>query len=131
MGYTNQLWNKDGLNEAFIIEENVKNDLINQSPKSAEIIRPILKGRNIKKYCIDSSDKWIIVADFGSYRFLEKEYHSVYEHLKKFEKKLRERGQCRYSSSGKTSIDRDYPGQHHWLELDNNPSKQYLSLFEK
>ncbi|HPX45113.1 MAG TPA: class I SAM-dependent DNA methyltransferase, partial [Bacteroidales bacterium] len=33
---------KTGYNEAFIIDEIIKNDLISSDPKSAEIIRPIL-----------------------------------------------------------------------------------------
>src|SRR5574344_1164396 len=39
-----------GYNEAFIIDEATKNELIKKDPKSAEIIKPLLKGRNIKKY---------------------------------------------------------------------------------
>ena len=39
-----------GCNEAFIIDEAKKNELIAQDPKSAEIIRPILRGRDIKRY---------------------------------------------------------------------------------
>lgn len=36
-----------GLNEAFIISSDVRNKLISEDPKSAEIIRPILRGRDI------------------------------------------------------------------------------------
>ena len=41
------------------------------------------------------------------------------------------RGQCKYLSSGKARDKKDpnypgYPGMHHWLELDNCPSKKYL-----
>ena len=46
------------------------------------------------------------------------QYPSIYNHLKEYYEKLSNRGQVRN-------------GQHHWLELDNNPSKRYLSLFEK
>ena len=41
------------------------------------------------------------------------------------------RGQCRYTSSGKVNTNKDYPGQHHWLELDNNPCQEYLDDFSK
>jgi hypothetical protein len=44
--------------------------------------------------------------------------------LKKFAAKLKQRGQCTSSRNGDSS------GQHHWLELDNNPSEEYLRLFE-
>jgi hypothetical protein len=49
-----------GYNEAFIIDQKTKNRLIEASPKSAEIIRPILRGRDIHKYYCDSSNQWII-----------------------------------------------------------------------
>ena len=39
-----------GLNEAFIIDSKTKDRLIAQDPRSAEIIRPILRGRDIKRY---------------------------------------------------------------------------------
>ena len=55
------------------------------------------------------------------------EFPAVYQHLLQHEEKLKARGQCRYSrSSGKNA---DYPGQHHWLELDNNPRDSYLDAF--
>lgn len=37
-----------GYNEAFIIDGKKKDELIAEDPKSAEIIRPILRGRDIK-----------------------------------------------------------------------------------
>lgn len=52
-------------------------------------------------------------------------------HLKQFEKQLKNRGQVRYSSSGSAQTNKDYPGQHHWLELDNNPSLEKLEDFAK
>uniref|UniRef100_UPI002FD8E7A7 type IIG restriction enzyme/methyltransferase n=1 Tax=Chishuiella changwenlii TaxID=1434701 RepID=UPI002FD8E7A7 len=44
---------KTGYNEAFIIDGKKREELINQDPKSAEIIRPLLRGRDIKKYSYD------------------------------------------------------------------------------
>ena len=38
-----------GCNEAFIIDEEKRQELIAQDPRSAEIIRPILRGRDIKR----------------------------------------------------------------------------------
>ena len=40
---------KTGLNEAFVIDEKTKNRLIDEDPKSAEIIKPFLAGRDIKR----------------------------------------------------------------------------------
>ena len=39
-----------GLNEAFVIDEKTKNQLIAEDEKSAEIIKPFLAGRDIKRY---------------------------------------------------------------------------------
>ncbi|MCL2509832.1 MAG: hypothetical protein FWF07_01990, partial [Methanomassiliicoccaceae archaeon] len=41
---------KTGFNEAFIIDGNKRDELIKADPKSAEIIRPILRGRDIERY---------------------------------------------------------------------------------
>ncbi|MDA0157071.1 hypothetical protein [Brachyspira hyodysenteriae] len=37
-----------GFNEAFIIDEETKNNLIKEDAKSAELIKPLIKGRDIK-----------------------------------------------------------------------------------
>src|SRR5690606_24018459 len=49
-----------GYNKAFIINGKKKNELIAEDPKSAEIIRPILRGRDIKRYGYDFADLWLI-----------------------------------------------------------------------
>ena len=56
---------KTGCNEAIIIDEAKKNELIAADPKSAEIIRPILRGRDVKRYHYDFADLWLIVSHNG------------------------------------------------------------------
>jgi len=48
---------KTGLNEAFVIDEATKKRLIREDPKSKEIIKPFLAGRDIKRYQQPVSDK--------------------------------------------------------------------------
>ena len=48
-----------GFNEAFIIDGKTKDALIAQDPKSDEIIKPILRGKDIKRYQANFADKWI------------------------------------------------------------------------
>ena len=122
---------KTGLNDAFIISGAKKDELIAEDSKSAEIIRPILRGRDIKRYEYTFADLWVILAKFGSYQYLEEKYPAIYHHLLQYEDKLKNRGQCRYTSSGKANVSKPYPGQHHWLELDNNPRQEYLDDFSK
>ena len=49
-----------GYNEAFIIDGKKKDELIAEDPKSADIIRPILRGRDIKRYGYEFADLWLI-----------------------------------------------------------------------
>ena len=56
---------KTGFNDAFIITGEKREELIQQDPKSEEIIRPILRGRDIKRYGYHFSDLWLINAHNG------------------------------------------------------------------
>ncbi|MGV4453159.1 Eco57I restriction-modification methylase domain-containing protein, partial [Ornithobacterium rhinotracheale] len=49
-----------GYNEAFIINGERKDELIAQDPKSAEIIRPLLRGRDIKRYSYEFADLYLL-----------------------------------------------------------------------
>ena len=49
-----------GLNEAFVINEETKNRLVAEDPRSAEVIRPFLAGKDIKRYQLPRSDKFLI-----------------------------------------------------------------------
>ena len=111
---------KTGLNEAFIISKEKRDELVEADPKSAEIIRPILRGRDIKKNSYEFANIYVITAYKGINKIIKNEYPAIYLHLKKYEKKLRQRGQV----DGKPGK----PGsnQHHWTELDNNVSLEKL-----
>jgi hypothetical protein len=51
---------KTGFNDAFIIDQNKRQELIMEDSKSEEIIRPILRGRDIKRYGYDYADQYLI-----------------------------------------------------------------------
>jgi len=51
---------KTGFNKAFIIDGKKKDELIAQDPKSAEILKPMLRGRDIKRYKAEFADLWLI-----------------------------------------------------------------------
>ena len=120
-----------GLNEAFIIDNETKEALVAEDPRSAEIIKPFLRGKDINRWRATRNREWIIIARFGSHKFLPEQYPAVHMHLRQYEEQLRARGQCRYSRSRAEGSKAEYPGQHHWLELDNNPKDRYLRLFGK
>ncbi len=54
-----------GLNEAFIIDQQQRDKLVAADPKSAEIIKPILRGRDIRRYGYKWAGKWIINSHNG------------------------------------------------------------------
>ncbi|MGF7077529.1 TaqI-like C-terminal specificity domain-containing protein [Mucilaginibacter sp. 3215] len=100
---------KTGFNEAFIIDEHKKAELIEKSPESAEIIRPIIRGRDIKKYTIDFANKWLIYVPWhfplqnddnvkGNSIEAEKQfanrYSNIYNHLNTFKGTLEKRNQA-------------------------------------
>jgi adenine-specific DNA-methyltransferase len=74
---------KTGFNEAFIIDGAKRKELIKQDSKSEEIIRPILRGRDIKRYSYDFADKYLI-ATFPSLKIDIEEYPAVKRHLLSF-----------------------------------------------
>ena len=128
---------KTGCNEAFIIDGAKREEILNNCKTTAErertdaLIRPILRGRDIKRYKAEWAGLYVILAKFGSHHYLEKDYPAIFNHLLQYEDKLKSRGQVRYTSSKKVREGAEYPGQHHWLELDNNPCDKYLEDFLK
>ncbi|WP_312365052.1 Eco57I restriction-modification methylase domain-containing protein [Sphingobacterium sp.] len=85
-----------GYNEAFIIDGKKKDELISEDPKSAEIIRPILRGRDIKRYGYDFADLWLInthngVKEKDVKRIEIDEYPSIKKHLDQYNLQLEKR----------------------------------------
>ncbi|WP_255577426.1 Eco57I restriction-modification methylase domain-containing protein [Elizabethkingia sp. JS20170427COW] len=85
-----------GYNEAFIIDGKKKDELIAEDPKSAEIIRPILRGRDIKRYGYDFADLWLInthngVKEKGIKRIEINDYPSIKKHLDQYYPQLEKR----------------------------------------
>ena len=127
---------KTGYNEAFIIDTETRNRILanckdeEERKRTEKIIKPVLRGRDIGKYYYKWAGLWIILAKFGFYKVAHL-YPAVVEHLSKYENHLKNRGQCKYTRTGGKNLNKDYFGQHHWLELDNNPTDEYLKEFEK
>ena len=76
---------KTGCNEAFIIDKTKRDELIKQSPNSVDIIRPILRGKDIKKYGYNFADKYLI-ATFPSKKYDIEDYPAVRDYLLNFGK---------------------------------------------
>ena len=51
---------KTGYNDAFVIDGATRARLIAADPKSAEIIKPFLRGRDVKRWRVEPQDLWLI-----------------------------------------------------------------------
>ena len=69
-----------GYNEAFIIDSATRDKLLAASPNSADIIRPILRGRDIEKYLANWAGLYII-GTFPSLNINIDEYPAIKEYL--------------------------------------------------
>lgn len=81
---------KTGFNEAFIIDGATKDELIRRDSKSAEIIKPLLRGRDIKKYSYEFADKWLINFHNNPPIHID-EYPAIKKHLDRYYKQLENR----------------------------------------
>ena len=87
-----------GYNEAFIIDGKTRQNLINQDSKSAEIIKPLLRGRDIHKYSPNFQDLWLINLHNGYQVNNQKipalkveDYPAIKQHLDQFYPQLEKR----------------------------------------
>jgi methylase of polypeptide subunit release factors len=83
-----------GFNEAFIIDGKKKGELIAADPKNAEIIKPILRGRDIKRYRVDFADLWLINTHNGYGKVPPinvSNYPAIKSHLDRYWEKLKKR----------------------------------------
>ena len=92
-GYAINYGIKTGLNEAFILDNQTKDALIAEDPRSTEIIKPILRGRDIQRYKSQWKGMWLI-ATFPALGLSIDDYPAVKRHLLTF-------GKARLEQSGK------------------------------
>ena len=93
---------KTGCNEAFIISTEKRKEILDdcqtedERKRTAELIRPILRGRDIKRYGYEWAELWLI-ATFPSRHYNIDEYPAVKQYLLSF-------GIERLEQIGKTHI---------------------------
>ncbi|MEI7456881.1 MAG: TaqI-like C-terminal specificity domain-containing protein [Nitrosomonadales bacterium] len=56
---------KTGFNEAFVIDRATRDALIAEDPKSADLLKPFLEGKDLKKWRAESQDLWLILCPKG------------------------------------------------------------------
>ncbi len=81
-----------GFNEAFIIDTAKRDELVTRDPKSAEIIKPILRGRDLKKY----EANWVgfyMIGTFPALNLNINDYSAIKEYLENFGTRIDQSGQ--------------------------------------
>ena len=51
---------KSGFNDAFIIDRSIRDQLVKADKRATEIIKPFLRGRDVKRWGSLASDTWLI-----------------------------------------------------------------------
>jgi hypothetical protein len=97
---------KTGLNEAFVIDGETRARLIAEDPKSAEIIKPWLRGRDIRKWQAEWAGVYVIAIassvnrewpwstatnESDAWEMFSRSYPSLHQHLSQWEMGLRKR----------------------------------------
>lgn len=80
---------KTGLNEAFVINQEKYNEIVLKDSNSVEILKPILRGRDIKRYGYEWAGLYLIQSGYDI--DVPNKYPAVYEHLHNFEDKAQTR----------------------------------------
>ena len=82
-----------GYNDAFVIDNDTKNALVAEDPNSAALIKPVLRGRDIKRYRAEWANLWLI-ATFPALALNIDDYPAVKKYLLSF-------GKARLEQSGR------------------------------
>ena len=85
---------KTGYNEAFVIDDAVRDALIAEDPRSAEILQPLLRGRDIRRWRTRWAGKWLIDTHNGhgdTPAINIADYPAVKRHLDRFLPALKRR----------------------------------------
>ena len=121
---------KTGFNDAFIIDSVKRNEILSacqteeERQRTAEIIRPILRGRDIKRYGYSWSGLWLINTHNGTKEGLERihieDYPSIKEHLDDYWLRLENRadkGDTPYNLRNCAYLDEFSKPKIVWAEL--------------
>ncbi|GCE95610.1 hypothetical protein NIES46_36760 [Arthrospira platensis NIES-46] len=54
-----------GYNEAFVVDRETRDRLIAEHPSSQEVLKPFLRGRDVKRWCVNYQDLWLIFTRRG------------------------------------------------------------------
>ena len=98
-----------GCNKAFIIDSDKRDALLAQDPKSTEIIKLLLRGRDIGRYVSKWAGLWLIYVRKGT---IIENYPAILNHLQEHRDALSKKA-----------------GKNEWYEFQASPSDKLDSCF--
>jgi len=107
-----------GLNEAFMIDNKTRLALIAKDTRSAELIKPLVGGEDIRRWVFHNKDLWLIFTRRGIE--IEK-YPAIKEHLSNWKAELTPKR----NSSDKVGRK---PGRYKWYEIQDDVA--YYQTFD-
>ena len=107
-----------GLNDAFVIDSKTRKALIAKDKKSAQLIKPLVGGEDIRRWVFHNRDAWLIFTKRG---VRIDDYPAIREHLSKWKAEL---------TPKKNPTDRigRKPGGYKWYEIQDDVA--YHEIFE-
>ena len=106
---------KTGFNEAFVVDRPTRDRLIAEHPSSGEVLKPFLRGRDVKRWRVDYQDLWLIFTRRGTDI---KKYPAIHDYLLPFKDRL-----TPGIPGGRK------PGSYEWYEIQDNIA--YWQEFER
>ena len=79
---------KSGLTDAFVIGPEIRRTILAQNPEAEEIIKPLVNGRDIRRFHIDRDNKYLIYTYHG---IDISRYPAVEAYLKPYQQQLEQR----------------------------------------
>lgn len=107
---------KTGLNEAFVIDAATRDRLIAEDPRCEEIIKPWLRGKDVKRWGVTSHDLFVILTLRGTE--IDK-YPFVKRYLSQFRADLEPKSKDKKLEDKKEQKGRK-PGSYKWFEIQDN-----------
>ncbi|MEG3934020.1 TaqI-like C-terminal specificity domain-containing protein [Microcoleus sp. T3_B1] len=74
-----------GFNEAFVVDRETRDRLIAEHPSSAEVLKPFLRGRDVKRWSVEYQNLWLIFTRRG---IDIKKYPAIENYLSQYQEKL-------------------------------------------
>jgi hypothetical protein len=91
-----------GLNKAFVVDAETKDKLILEDRSSKELLKPLIRGRDIDRFKVTYSDLWLI-STFPNLNIDIDKFPAIKKHLKNFYNELQQSGEkgSRKKTAGK------------------------------